>query len=966
MKTAKVRRLRTVVFFIVTMLTVGSITVRADIADKDGEISVTIPVGAYEITDTEEGQEVFIENFGRLLVPGKPNLPFRIFGIAIPPGAEVVEVTFDVAEGVVLPGSYEISPVGLPRVMGQEDLLLYQRDKEKYEENFRSVYGSDEPYPASVGEFVRTAGFRKYNLVDVRVTPFSYRPLSKQLTYYAEVTVRISYALPKDFSPEDIMVDNIPLREQVAGEIILNYDQARAWYPAAAGVREEYDFIIITMDALTSSVTPLVDWEASKGRSVKVVTTSWVDSNYQGYDLAEKIRNFLREKYPSGEWGIEDVLLVGHYDNLPMRQCWQDVGYGKPETDYYYAELSLPDNQSWDADGDHHYGEDSDPIDFYTEVNVGRIPWSDPAIVTHICEKSVAYEQNNDPAFKKNILLLGAYFWSDTDNAVLMEAKVNQPWMSDWTITRLYEQGYSSYPSDYDLKFSNVKSVWSSGKFAFVDWAGHGSAYASYIMYSTGEAFVSTSTCPNLNDDHPAIVFADACSNSDTDADNIGQEMLKQGAVGFLGATKVAYGMPAWNDPSDGSSQSLDYFFTTYVTLGDYSQGEAQQWALREMYLNGLWYYEKYEMFEWGALWGNPDLSLIGPRLVILFPEGLPEQLYPDVPTTMTVQIAEIDDSVMPGTGLLHYRYDGGSFLTSPLISLGNELYHATLPPASCDNTPEFYFSAEGTVAGVIYEPSDAPANVYSPVVGELIPMLVDNFETDLGWSVENDSNLTGGAWECGVPVGGGDRGDPAADFDGSGQCYLTGNQDGDSDIDGGITWLISPSIDLSGIVDAKVHYALWYTNDLGSNPNNDFFKVYVSDDNGANWSLVETIGPQSSSGWVEYSFAVGDFVTLTDQVKVRFEASDLSGASIVEAGIDDFQISIYDCGTLLCGDVNRDKEISLADVVYLINYLFKNGPAPVPVLGVGDVNCDGTVGIVDAVYLINYLFNGGPAPGEC
>jgi len=140
------------------------------------------------------------------------------------------------------------------------------------------------------------------------------------------------------------------------------------------------------------TVNDLVDWEEAKGKDVKVVTTSWISSNYNGYDLAEKIRNFLRDKYPSNEWGIEDVLIVGDYDNVPMRRCAQDVGYGKPETDYYYAELSLPDSQSWDADGDHQYGENSDPIDFYTEVNVGRIPWSSSSTVEHICEKTVSYD----------------------------------------------------------------------------------------------------------------------------------------------------------------------------------------------------------------------------------------------------------------------------------------------------------------------------------------------------------------------------------------------------------------------------------------------------------------------------------------------------------------------------------------------------------------------------------------------
>jgi hypothetical protein len=28
------------------------------------------------------------------------------------------------------------------------------------------------------------------------------------------------------------------------------------------------------------------------------------------------------------------------------------------------------------------------------------------------------------------------------------------------------------------------------------------------------------------------------------------------------------------------------------------------------MYIHGLWYYVKYEMFEWGALWGNPNIGM--------------------------------------------------------------------------------------------------------------------------------------------------------------------------------------------------------------------------------------------------------------------------------------------------------------------------------------------------------------------
>jgi hypothetical protein len=66
---------------------------------------------------------------------------------------------------------------------------------------------------------------------------------------------------------------------------------------------------------------------------------------------------------------------------------------------------------------------------------------------------------------------------------------------------------------------------------------------------------------------------------------------------------------------------------------------------------------------------------------------------------------------------------------------------------------------------------------------------------------------------------------------------------------------------------------------------------------------------------------------------------------------------------SFLRGDATGDRIIDISDVVYLLNYLFAGGPAPVP-LAAGDANCDGVVDISDVVYLINYLFVGGPSPG--
>jgi len=63
-----------------------------------------------------------------------------------------------------------------------------------------------------------------------------------------------------------------------------------------------------------------------------------------------------------------------------------------------------------------------------------------------------------------------------------------------------------------------------------------------------------------------------------------------------------------------------------------------------------------------------------------------------------------------------------------------------------------------------------------------------------------------------------------------------------------------------------------------------------------------------------------------------------------------------------LCGDANADMAVNVGDAVYMIAYVFKSGPPPVPVDG-GDANCDGNPNVGDAVYLIAYVFKGGPPP---
>lgn len=61
-------------------------------------------------------------------------------------------------------------------------------------------------------------------------------------------------------------------------------------------------------------------------------------------------------------------------------------------------------------------------------------------------------------------------------------------------------------------------------------------------------------------------------------------------------------------------------------------------------------------------------------------------------------------------------------------------------------------------------------------------------------------------------------------------------------------------------------------------------------------------------------------------------------------------------------GDADGNGTIDVADVVFLINYLYAGGPPPDPLLA-GDPSCDGIVDVADVIFLINYLFKAGPEP---
>ncbi len=68
-------------------------------------------------------------------------------------------------------------------------------------------------------------------------------------------------------------------------------------------------------------------------------------------------------------------------------------------------------------------------------------------------------------------------------------------------------------------------------------------------------------------------------------------------------------------------------------------------------------------------------------------------------------------------------------------------------------------------------------------------------------------------------------------------------------------------------------------------------------------------------------------------------------------------------------GNVDGDHgdQVNVADLTYLVDYLFRGGPPP-PCTEEGNVNGDPgeQINVADLTYLVDYLFRGGPPPPAC
>ena len=294
--------------------------------------------------------------------------------------------------------------------------------------------------------------------------------------------------------------------------------------------------------------------------------------------------------------------------------------------------------------------------------------------------------------------------------------------------------------------------------------------------------------------------------------------------------------------------------------------------------------------------------------------------------TTFDFHIEPIG-SPMPSLAEISVRLDqgvGAGFEECTLVDMGEGVIRAALPTLPCGATVGLYFEVRNPAGEATRLPEAAPAAPITTLVADAeVSSYADDFQTDQGWTVQNDPGLLDGGWTRGAPAGYGDRGDPVADADGSGSCWLTDNVPGNSDVDGGPTMLLSPSMPV-GDADHELVYARWFYDGDFENQLDDFLLVEVSGDDGITWSVLENYQPPVApgGGWEFVSFPIENLPLpeVPTALRLRVSTSDVGLPSVIEAGFDAVRIRTVECDDVVVpGDVDGDGASTYQDLILIL-----------------------------------------------
>ena len=365
----------------------GKTTPSNEIISSTEEIVSTIDIPGMNVSEKVEEtdgllyQQLSLPNEGMTAEIGKPQLPQIGRWFAIPKGAkatvEVVESTFTTLDG------YYIYPAQKPLPEdGAEEETPFDKDTD--------LYSKDEFYPAQITTIDPPQGLRGLNASVLRVIPFQFNPVTKQLKAYSNIKVKVSFAGGEDFfldkefrTPESasfyvhllnfadlgpftekIIPEGVCPRNKFITEVITGKEfRRRVQTDGDATCFQCHAFtnIIITHSDYAGAAEALAKWNNAKGVMTKYVTTQYIGST------TTAIKNFIISAYNKTNFRPSYITILGDVSHIPTYNPSSYVG----ASDLYYVTMD---------------------VDYTPDIRIGRIPVT-PSDALGAVNKIINYEK---------------------------------------------------------------------------------------------------------------------------------------------------------------------------------------------------------------------------------------------------------------------------------------------------------------------------------------------------------------------------------------------------------------------------------------------------------------------------------------------------------------------------------------------------------------------------------------------
>lgn len=353
---------------------------------------------------------------------------------------------------------------------------------------------------------------------------------------------------------------------------------------------------------------------------------AWLQGNYQALDLRYLL--IIGDPRQSG-----DVPMALTKPGLHAEQGWAtgpplNISTEAVSTDFYFAELT----GNWDLDNDGNLAEFApinlnDPStsgDFGeggterdAELSVGRIPYYGvPTDLDNILQKTMDYENTpiEDTEWRQSVLLAaeGAnrlFFGEQVRNDILLPNAFDSYRVYDAHLCSEFGganencSDIDGTPDELHCSVPNVASGIDDFRPGLVMWLTHGGGQGAAAVMNGASAAA-------LSDSQPFFTFQASCLNSiPRSTSNISYRLLKNGAIGTVGATVISHGPGSEVDlTNDAGNAGMAYAFAQRMVQEQMSAGDALSDLRRDIDVrNRWWYWRNYMAFN---LWGDPSVGL--------------------------------------------------------------------------------------------------------------------------------------------------------------------------------------------------------------------------------------------------------------------------------------------------------------------------------------------------------------------